>query len=106
MWQGARPGWSKPSWPASATCRPVQFATGEPTTLGELARQAHRLGSGRARLVEEATVGGTVARFWGNPARARTLLGWEATVTLEDGLKGMIDGFARVAANADQSLLA
>ncbi len=85
---------------------PVQFATGEPTTLGQLARHAHRLGSGRARLVEEATVGGTVARFWGNPARARKLLGWEATVTLEEGLKAMIDGFARVAATADQSLVA
>lgn len=85
---------------------PVQFATGEPTTLGQLARHAHRLGSGRARLIEEATVGGTVARFWGNPARARTLLGWEATVTLEEGLKAMIDGFARVAVTADHSLVA
>ena len=84
----------------------VQFATGEPTTLGQLARHAHRLGSGRARLIEEATVGGTVARFWGSPSRARALLGWEPSVTLEAGLQAMIDGFARASASTDRSLVA
>lgn len=85
---------------------PVQFVTGEPTTLGALARLAHRLGSSRARLVEEPTVGGTVARFWGNPARARRLLGWEASTTLETGLQAMIDGFARTVLTDDRSLVA
>lgn len=85
---------------------PIHFATGEPTTLGDLARRAHRLGSGRARLIEESTVGGTVARFWGDPARARSLLGWQASVTLERGLKTMIDGFAGASADAERSLVA
>ena len=85
---------------------PVHFATGEPTTLRALARHAHRLGSGRARLVEEPTVDGTVARFWGDPARARSLLGWTASISLEEGLRAMIDGFARAAMTADRSLVA
>ena len=85
---------------------PVQFVTGEPTSLRALARSAHRLGSGGTRLVEEPTVGGTVAQFWGDPARARRLLGWEASITLESGLKAMIDGFARALLTADRSLVA
>jgi nucleoside-diphosphate-sugar epimerase len=85
---------------------PIQFATGEPTTLAALARHAHRLGSGRARLIEEPTVGGTVARFWGNPARARQLLGWEPGVTLETGLRAMIGGFAKADARTARPMVA
>ncbi len=85
---------------------PLQLTTGEPTTLRELARDARRLGGGRARLVEEPTVGGTVSRFWGEPAAARRLLGWAASITLEEGLAAMIDGFAQAGAAADRSLVA
>ncbi len=83
---------------------PVQFATGRPTRLGTLARLACQLGGGRARIVEEPAVGGTVARFWGDPARALALLGWQATIDIEAGLGQLIGAYA--ALTADRSLVA
>ncbi len=77
---------------------PIHFASGVPTRLDGLARLAQRLAGGRAPLTFEPSVDGTVARFWGDPSRARALLGWQATTSVESGLGRLIEAFRPIAA--------
>lgn len=77
---------------------PIQLASGRPTRLIELARLAARLGQGRTTIVEEPSVASTVSRFWGDPTRARELLGWQARIDLPTGLAALIGAFASHAA--------
>ena len=72
---------------------PIHQLTRLPTTLGELAQRAVRLGGGRSRIVEAPSRSYDVARFCGDPTRARQLLGWEASVRLEDGLARLVEDF-------------
>lgn len=72
---------------------PIHLTTGQPTQLRALAVLARELGGGRSLLVEEPSVDGTVARFWGDPSRARQLLGWEPRIELAVGLARMIEAF-------------
>jgi nucleoside-diphosphate-sugar epimerase len=74
---------------------PIHFATGEPTTLGELADLAAQLGGSRAKVVEEPAPGYTVSRFLGDPARAKELLGWQARTRIGEGMARLIDDFRR-----------
>jgi nucleoside-diphosphate-sugar epimerase len=77
---------------------PVHFASGEGTTLMELAR----LAAGVARRETCIAVGTgrecTVKTFIGNPERARTLLGWQATTSLDHGFAALVQDFAGLAA--------
>jgi len=79
---------------------PLQLVSGAPTRLDQLARLARRLGGDRARYVEEPSVDRTVSRFWGDPSRARALLGWQAEIDLPGGLAGMVDAFSAMARTA------
>ena len=76
---------------------PIHFTTGQPTRLRALAELAQKLAGGRSLLVEEPSVDGTVARFWGDPDRARQLLGWEPRIDLPFGLARMIEAFGALA---------
>lgn len=69
---------------------PIQFLTGRPTTLAELAGLAVAQAGGRSEIVEAAPRSFDVAQFWGSPARARELLGWSPQVSLSDGLARLI----------------
>lgn len=69
---------------------PIQFLTGRPTTLGELAGLAVALTGGHSTIDEAAPRSFDVAQFYGSPARARELLGWSPQVWLRDGLSGLI----------------
>lgn len=74
---------------------PVHFVTGVPTTLGELASVVIRLADSRASILDAPIRTFDVARFVGDPTRARSLLGWSPRVTLEAGLSRLIEDYRR-----------
>lgn len=65
---------------------PIHFVSGTGTTLGELAARAIALGSPRATAIEAAPRSFDIHHFIGDPARAKSLLGWQATTSLDAGL--------------------
>lgn len=75
---------------------PIHFVSGRPTTLGELANLAARLGVSGSAIRTAAPRDFDVARFFGDPSRARALLGWQPLVRLEDGLTRLVEGFRNV----------
>lgn len=83
---------------------PIHFVSGRPTTLGELANLAARLGLSCSAIRPAAPRDFDVARFFGDPSRARALLGWQPLVRLEDGLARLVQAFRDVhrAVNAQE----
>lgn len=74
---------------------PIHLVSGVPITLKRLARLAVEL-AGTSAAVEEATPRAfDVSRFYGDPSRARALLGWTPRMSLRDGLAGLIESFRR-----------
>lgn len=69
---------------------PIHFLTGTPTTLGALATLAVELAGTRAPIVTAPPRSFDVARFFGDPTRARQLLGWSPQITLREGLARFI----------------
>jgi UDP-glucose 4-epimerase len=74
----------------------IHFASGRPTTLSELARLAVRYANSRAPVIEHASLDYNVSRFVGNPHRAFQLLGWRATVEIENGMQALVDEFRSI----------
>jgi len=72
---------------------PIHFVSGRPTTLGDLASLAARLGQSGSVIRPAAPRDFDVARFFGNPLRAKALLGWQPQVSLEVGLERLIQGY-------------
>jgi len=77
---------------------PIHLLTGTPTTLGELARAAVDMASSTSGIEEAPPRRYDVARFHGDPRRARTLLGWEPRVSVHTGLARLIADLRRVEA--------
>ncbi len=73
---------------------PVHLTSGRPTTLGQLAVMAAAAGGWRSEIREAPSRNFDVAHFWGDPARARELLGWRAARALEDGVAELVRDFA------------
>ncbi len=73
---------------------PIHLLTGNPTTLGQLATLANQLGQGVSAIHEAKERDFDVAKFYGNPARAKQLLGWSAQVSIEQGLARLIADFS------------
>ncbi len=69
---------------------PVHLVSGTATTLAQLAALAVELGGDRARVVEAPARRYDVARFVGDPTRARALLGWAPRVDLRAGLARLV----------------
>ena len=65
---------------AGETLPPIHLLTGTPTTLRELAAMATALAGKSVPVVEAPPRTFDVSRFYGDPSRARNLLGWEARV--------------------------
>ena len=65
---------------------PIHFVTGRPTTLSNLAELAIQTTSSKSTTFVAPSRTFDVARFWGDPARARRLLGWSPRVTLKQGV--------------------
>jgi len=72
---------------------PIHLLTGRPTTLRQLAEWAVAAGDGgsRIRIAEPRCY--DVARFVGDPARARSILGWRAERQIEDGIRELVAAF-------------
>lgn len=75
---------------------PIHFVSGQPTTLGELANLAVSLGRPGSTIRAAAPREFDVARFYGDPSRAKALLGWQPQVRLEEGLAQLIQAFRNV----------
>lgn len=69
---------------------PVQFLTGQPTTLGQLAALAIELAGTDASMIQAPPRSFDVSRFFGSPQRAFDLFGWIPRVALRDGLAQLI----------------
>jgi nucleoside-diphosphate-sugar epimerase len=65
---------------------PIHFVTGRSTTLAELAALAILATESQSTTQIAPSRSFDVARFWGDPSRARQLLGWSPQVTLEQGI--------------------
>lgn len=72
---------------------PIHFVSGVPTTLGQLARLAVQIGQSGATIRQAAPRDFDVGKFFGDPSRARELLGWQPQVRLEEGLARLIHAF-------------
>ena len=72
----------------------LHLLTGRATSLRRLAELAVAAGTGRSALREATPRGFDVERFWGDPRRARDVLGWEARISLEDGIARLVADFA------------
>ena len=73
---------------------PVHLLTGRPYTLGRLATLAVELAETETPPILRAPPRAfDVSRFYGNPARARSLLGWIPRVGLRQGLGRLIRDF-------------
>jgi nucleoside-diphosphate-sugar epimerase len=76
---------------------PIHLLPGVPTTLGQLAVMAVAAGGWRSEVREAPSRSFDVARFCGNPRRAKELLGWTARVPLEQGVVAFVRAFATAA---------
>ena len=74
---------------------PVQFVSGQATTLGELAQIAASQAIGRTRVDEAPPRDFDVTAFVGDPARAKALLGWSVQTGLREGMSDLIASLAR-----------
>ena len=72
---------------------PIQFVTGGPTTLGQLAELANAAGGGRSRFDDGPERNYDVAHFVGDPSRARELLGWQAEIPIDVGVRRLVGQF-------------
>jgi UDP-glucose 4-epimerase len=73
---------------------PIHFVSGQATTLGALAELAVSRARAPVESIESPSRDYDVSHFVGNPARARALLGWSATVPIAQGLERLIAGYA------------
>jgi nucleoside-diphosphate-sugar epimerase len=78
----------------------IHFVSGRGTTLGELAELAIRFGLKNTSIEQHPPRKYDVDRFIGDPSRAEKLLGWKRTMTLEDGIKDMVQQFSQFAVAA------
>lgn len=68
----------------------VHLLTGIPTTLRQLAAMAMTAAETQVPLAEAPPRSFDVARFHGDPSRAKELLGWTPHVKLSEGLKRLV----------------
>lgn len=71
----------------------LHLLTGHPTTLGQLAALCHELGHRASEIAEAPPRNYDVAHFYGNPRRARDILGWESEIGLRAGVQRLIEDF-------------
>ena len=72
---------------------PIHLLTGTPTTLGALAELARAAGGGRSRITEAASRTFDVSHFHGDPSLSHRLLGWRASIRVEEGIRRLVDDF-------------
>ena len=74
----------------------LHFVTGQGTTLRQLAALAVAASDGTIACDEHAPRNYDVARFFGDPSLACSVLGWRAEVNIEQGFNRLVDDFRSV----------
>lgn len=75
---------------------PIHFVSRQPTTLGQLATLSAHLVQAGSCIRPAAPRDFDVSSFYGDPSRARALLGWQPMIGLEEGLARLIQEFRAV----------
>ena len=83
------------------TLLPMHLVTGRGTRLDELAELATAAGGGRAKILEGPSRTYDVARFVGDPSRARALLGWQAQIGIAEGVTRLVQDFVSASGLAE-----
>ena len=78
---------------AGQSLPPLQFSTGRGTSLADLAGMIIALARSTSPIMQAPARAYDVARFVGDPGRARTLVGWSPSVGLQDGLADLLAQF-------------
>lgn len=78
----------------------LHLVTGVPTKLAQLAHIAVSQCDSSARIVSKPPRNYDVRRFWGDPNRAKKVLGWTAQITLEEGIRDLVAQFRNARALA------
>lgn len=84
---------------------PIHLLTGIATSLGALASLAVALAGTGSPICAAPPRTFDVARFHGDPTRARTLLGWQPRVTLREGLTRLLNDLRGVTSAEPKDLL-
>ena len=71
----------------------VHFVSGKGTTLAKLAELSRGMAHAKVDIVDAPPRPYGVNMFVGDPARAQQLLGWQAVIPIEQGLKRLVDDF-------------
>lgn len=82
---------------------PIHLLPGIATSLGKAASIAVSAAGNSSEILEAPSRNYDVSRFVGNPARARELLGWEAGISPDQGIKMLVRAF-QTAANKRMDL--
>jgi nucleoside-diphosphate-sugar epimerase len=82
----------------------VHLVSGIPTSLAALAGMAIAQGAPGTRMVAQAPLAYAMREFVGDPARARSLLSWRATVPIWTGVADLISAFARASTLAETAV--
>ncbi|MFT6914782.1 MAG: nucleoside-diphosphate-sugar epimerase [Motiliproteus sp.] len=75
---------------------PIHLLPGIGTTLRQAAELAVKAAQSDSPIVEAASRSYDVCRFIGNPERARALLGWQAEITPDQGIRQLVDAFMSI----------
>ena len=76
------------------------IAAGDPVTLNELARKMQLITETDIPLVYESSRPGDIRHSFGDIARARSVLGFEPGIGLEEGLRQTVPWFSGVKSHA------
>ncbi len=72
---------------------PIHLTTGIGVTLYEIARFAQKASSHPISIIDSPSRSFDVSRFYGDTTRAETVLNWKACVTVEEGMRRLINQF-------------
>jgi UDP-glucose 4-epimerase len=78
-----------------ADLSPIQLTSGVGTTLLELAKICIELAGNAASYIEKPSRSYDVNKFYGDPTKAKNILNWEAKVSLQEGIKKLMEDFVR-----------
>ena len=73
----------------------IHLLTGRPTTLQQLAELAIHTTRSNSPIIHAEPRNYDVAKFYGDPALAKAVLGWRAQISIEEGVKRLINDFRR-----------
>jgi len=68
----------------------IHLASGKPVTLGQLAKEIVCQANSGSRIIKMPARENEVSCFYGDPRMAKETLGWQAEISLEDGIGKLI----------------